>query len=54
MLSENDDNLEQLAHKFFVEELGLRPEDVPEAARNLVGAFEVLYRIQERVNPKTL
>lgn len=52
MLPECELNLEELANRYFVDELGLAPEDVPEAARNLLGAFEVLLRIDERVNPK--
>lgn len=54
MLSKDEDNLAELAHKFFVEELGLRPEDVPEAERNLVGIYEVLFRIDQRIQQQTL
>jgi hypothetical protein len=54
MLSKDEDNLAELAHKFFVEELGLRPEDVPEAERNLVGLYEVLFRIDQRIHQQTL
>jgi hypothetical protein len=52
MLPENEPNLEELARRYFREELGLSPEEMPEAARNLLGAFEVLLRIDERTNPK--
>lgn len=52
MLPENDPNLEELAKRYFRDELGLAPEDVPEAARNLLGAFEVLLRIDERIKPQ--
>jgi|GEM_PF-3407823 len=48
MLAEN--NLEELAKRYFIDELGLAPEDIPEASHNLVGAFEVLFRINERLN----
>lgn len=50
MLPENEQNLEKLAQKYFVEELGIDPEDVPEASRNLLGVFEVLFKIDERIN----
>lgn len=49
MLSENDPDLDKLAEQFFVGELGLSPEEVPEAARNLLGAFETLLKIDERL-----
>lgn len=52
MLSQGQDNLEELAHKYFVQELGLKPEEVPEAARNFIGMFEVLLRIDQRINGK--
>lgn len=45
-------NLDELAKRYFVDELGLAPEDVAESARNLLGAFEVLLRIDERVKAK--
>lgn len=45
-------NLDELAKRYFVDELGLPPEEIPEAARNLLGAFEVLYRIDERLKKK--
>lgn len=54
MLSKNQDNLHELARKYFIEELGLRSEDVPEASRNLIGMFEVLLRIDQRIKQKTL
>ena len=49
MLSENEQDIEQLAKTYFIGELGLAPEEVPEASRNLLGAFDVLYRINERM-----
>ena len=52
MLPENKLDIEQLAKAYFVDELGLNPEDMPDAARNLLGAFDVLYRINERLNPQ--
>ncbi|MEK9157051.1 MAG: hypothetical protein AAB448_02900 [Patescibacteria group bacterium] len=52
MLPECEPNLEELARKYFVDELGLSLEDIPEATRNLVGAFEVLLGIDNRTNPK--
>jgi hypothetical protein len=48
------ENLTELAHKFFIDELGLSPNDIPEASRNIVSAFEVLYRIHERANKQQL
>lgn len=52
MLDDKADNLDELARQYFVDELGLPPEEVPEAARNLLGAFDVLYRIDERLKNK--
>ena len=52
MLPKNEQNLEELAQRYFVDELGLDPEEVPEAARNLLGAFEVLFKIDERIKQK--
>lgn len=52
MLDDTADNLDELARQYFVDELGLPLEEVPEAARNLLGAFEVLYRIDERLKNK--
>lgn len=55
MLPESEPlNLDELAKRYFVDELGLAPEDVAEAARNLLGAFDVLLRIDERLKQKTL
>lgn len=54
----NSLSLEELAKRYFVDELGLPPEDVPEASQNLIGAFSVLLRIDERLKqseaPNTL
>ena len=52
MLPECEPNLDELARKYFVDELGLSPEDIPEARRNLLGAFETLLGIDNRTNPK--
>ena len=54
MLPQPEDNIEELAKRYFIDELGLAPEDIPEATRNLVGAFEVLFRIDERAKQKTV
>lgn len=54
MLPECDPSVEELARQYFENELGLAPEDVPEAARNLLGAFEVLLKIDERTNPQPI
>lgn len=54
MLPENNPNLDNLAKHYFIDELGLRPEEAPEASRNLVGAFEVLFRIQNRLKQQSL
>lgn len=46
-------NLDELRHEFFVKELGLTEEEVPEAERNLLGLFEVLLdmdRMQSQTN----
>jgi len=53
--SERDDNnLDQLTKRYFQDELGLAPEDIPEAAKNLLGAFGVLLRIDERLKKQPL
>ena len=52
-MGKQTESLEELARRHFVDELGLVPEDVPEAARNLVGAFEVLLRIDQRLKKKS-
>lgn len=44
---------EQLTTRYFVDELGLDPTEVPEAARNMLGAFEVLLRIDNRMKGQT-
>ena len=54
MLPQNSESLDDLARQYFVDELGLNHQDVPEAARNLVGAFEVLLRIDERMKKQPL
>lgn len=47
-----EDELTQLANRYFVDELGLAPEDVPEASRNFLAAFEILLRIDTRLKPQ--
>ncbi len=55
MLPNNErNNLEKLAQHYFVDELGLDLNDVTEAERNILGAFEILFRIDERVNKPSL
>ncbi len=54
MSPRDEPNLEALAKLYLVNELGLAPEDIPEASRNLLGAFEVLYRIDNRLKGQTL
>ncbi|MFH1253152.1 MAG: hypothetical protein V1664_02365 [Candidatus Uhrbacteria bacterium] len=54
MLPDPELKIEELAKRYFEDELGLAPEDVPEAARNLLGAFEVLLQIDERINPQSI
>ena len=54
MLSDEESNHTEMAKLYFVEELKLDPEDVPEASRNLLGAFEVLYRIDERLKKEKI
>lgn len=51
---EKKGDLNKLTKNYFIEELGLNDEAVPEAARNLLGVFEVLLRIDERLNQKQL
>ncbi|MCR4278986.1 MAG: hypothetical protein NUV81_03745 [bacterium] len=41
--------LDELAKRYFVDELGLPPEAVSEAAQNLVGVFDALLRIDQRL-----
>lgn len=53
MLPQCEPSIEELAKRYFEDELGLTPEDAPEAARNLLGAFDVLLRIDERINTKS-
>jgi len=52
MLDDQADNLDDLARQYFIDELGLSVEEVPDATRNLLGAFEILYRIDERLKNK--
>lgn len=52
MLPKSEENLDELARKYFIDELGLSPEDIPEAGRNLVGVFESLFGIDKRITGK--
>lgn len=45
----NSQSLKNLAKQYFIDELGLPPESVFEASQNLIGAFEVLLKIDERI-----
>jgi len=47
MLSENAD---QLAQRYLLEELGIPKEVTKDAGRNLIGFFETLYNIDQRIN----
>jgi len=50
MLSEVSNNdLEKLANQYFIDELGLPSDAVSDAAASLTGAFDVLFRIEERL-----
>jgi hypothetical protein len=46
---ENAHGLNELAKRYFIEELGLPPEAVPDASQNLLGVFDILLRIDERL-----
>jgi hypothetical protein len=47
MLSENAD---ELAKRYLLEELGIPAEAVKDAGKNLIGIFETLYNIDQRLN----
>jgi hypothetical protein len=50
MLPEKETNdLERLAISYFTGELGIPSEGVGDAAQNLLGVFDVLLRIDERL-----
>ena len=42
-------NVDELAKKYLIEELGLTKEQVEEAGANLIGFFDVLMRIDKRI-----
>jgi hypothetical protein len=46
MLSEN---AEELAKRYLLEELGIPAEAVKDAGKNLIGFFETLYNIDQRL-----
>ncbi len=54
MSGNQEHDLDQLAKRYFQDELGLAPEDIPEAEKNLLGAFGVLLRIDERLKKQPL
>ena len=45
---------EELAQKYLVEELGLTKEQAAEAEPSLLGLFEVLFRIDERMKKQAV
>lgn len=47
-----DNQINKLAKAYFIDELGMNEKQIPEASRNLIGAFESLYRIQKRLTKK--
>ena len=42
-------NFEELERKCLIEDLGVKKEDLFEARYNLLGFFEVFYRIDKRL-----
>lgn len=47
-------NLEELERECLIEDLGVKEEDLFEAKYNLLGFFEVLYRIDKRLNNENI
>jgi hypothetical protein len=47
MLSENAD---ELAQRYLIDELGIPAEAIKDAGKNLIGFFETLYNIDQRLN----
>lgn len=45
---------DELAKKYLEEELGLTKEQAAEAAPNILGLFEVLFRIDERLKKQAV
>ncbi len=43
------ENFSDLERKCLIEDLGVKEEDIFEARYNLLGFFEVLYRIDQRL-----
>ena len=43
------ENFSDLERKCLIEDLGVKKEDIFEARYNLLGFFEVLYRIDQRL-----
>jgi hypothetical protein len=50
MLPECESDITELRKRYFMDELGLADEEVSDAAANLLGAFGVLSRIEERLS----
>jgi len=46
------ESFEELERKCLIEDLGVKKEDIFEARYNLLGFFEVLYRIDQRLQNK--
>lgn len=46
------ENANELAQRYLIEELGIPAEAIKEAGKNLIGFFETLYNIDQRVNSK--
>lgn len=47
-------DLQELEQKGLVEAFGLKPEEVADARYNLLGFFNVLYKIDERLKKEKL
>lgn len=43
-------NVDELARKYLIEELGIPIDAVKDAGKNLIGFFETLYNINYRLN----
>jgi len=50
----SNEELSRLEKQLFIEHLSLEQKQVLEAKRSLLGLFEVLYRIDERLKSKPL
>lgn len=45
-----NDNTNELAKKYLIDELGITAEEAKDAGKNLIGFFEILYNIDKRIN----